>query len=62
MKLIKAACVLLFTLTVLVIPATQAVSHGSMSKTVARDLGVGPFGPGGIWDLGVGPFGPGGIF
>ena len=46
MKALKAVCLLVFTLAVLAVPATQAISHGLMSKTVVRDLPIGPFPPG----------------
>jgi hypothetical protein len=42
MKSIKAACLLVLTLAVLAVPAAQAISQGLISKTVVRDLGVGP--------------------
>lgn len=45
MKSIKAVCLLVLTLAVLAVPATQAVSRGLMSGTVVRDLGAGPFPP-----------------
>jgi hypothetical protein len=46
MRLIKATCVLLFTLALLAVPATQAVSHGVTLNTAIRDLVVGPYPPG----------------
>jgi hypothetical protein len=45
MKVIKAVCLLIVTFAVLAVPATQAVSQGLISRTVIRDLGVGPFPP-----------------
>ncbi len=45
MKSIKAACLLVLTLAVLAVPATQAISQGTLSKTVVRDMPVGPFPP-----------------
>lgn len=45
MKALKAVCLLVVTFAVLAIPATQAVSQGLTSRTVVRDLGVGPFPP-----------------
>lgn len=44
MKSIKAACLLLLTLAVLALPATQAISQGTFT-TVVRDLSAGPFPP-----------------
>jgi hypothetical protein len=45
MKSIKAACLLVVTLAVLAVPATQAIYQGTLSKTTVRDLPVGPFPP-----------------
>jgi len=45
MKSIKAVCLLVITLAVLAVPATQAVSQGALSKTVVQDLPIGPFPP-----------------
>ena len=38
MKSIKAACLLVLTLAVLAVPATQAIYQGTLSRTVVRDL------------------------